>query len=218
MHGIPMITILLAGALALTGCTTDPITGERTMARAGLGAGIGAAVGAGIGAIAGKRKATLIGAGVGALAGAGVGAYMDAQEKKLREELADTGVRIVRDGDRIFLNMPSAITFQTDSATLQAGFNPVLDDVAGILSEYEKTYIDVAGHTDSTGSDDYNMQLSIQRAQAVSTYLASRGIIAERVLPRGYGEALPIANNDTAEGRQANRRVEIGLTPVVEGA
>ncbi|MEM9289086.1 MAG: OmpA family protein [Sphingomonadales bacterium] len=204
----------LIAALIVSGCVTDPVTGERKAAKAGLGAGIGAAVGAGIGAIAGKRKATLIGAGVGALAGAGVGAYMDAQEKKLREELADTGVRVIREGDRIFLSMPSAITFETDSAALQPAFYAVLNDVAGILKDYEKTYIDVAGHTDSTGSDQYNMQLSLQRAGAVSAYLESNGILPARLLTRGYGESLPVADNGTPQGRQANRRVEIGLTPV----
>lgn len=203
-------------ALILTACTTDPLTGERKIAKAGIGAGVGAAVGAGIGAIAGKRKATLIGAGVGAIVGTGVGAYMDAQEKKLREELADTGIQVVRDGDQIFLNMPSAITFETDASTLQPQFNAVLDDVSGILQEYSKTYIDVAGHTDSTGAEDYNMGLSIRRAQAVGNYLATNGIIQERILTRGFGEGQPLADNTTSQGRSVNRRVEIALTPVTQ--
>lgn len=215
--GVKHMSLALGlAALSLTACTTDPLTGERKLAKAGIGAGVGAAVGAGIGAIAGKRKATLIGAGVGAIVGGGVGAYMDAQEKKLREELADTGIQVVRNGDQIYLNMPSAITFQTDAATLSPQFDPILNDIGGILQEYPKTYIDVAGHTDSTGADTYNMDLSIRRAQTVGNYLASRGVLQERILTRGFGEGQPLADNATPAGRSANRRVEIALTPVTQ--
>jgi outer membrane protein OmpA-like peptidoglycan-associated protein len=215
--GVKHMSLALGlAALSLTACTTDPLTGERKLAKAGIGAGVGAAVGAGIGAIAGKRKATLIGAGVGAIVGGGVGAYMDAQEKKLREELADTGIQVVRDGDQIYLNMPSAITFETDAADLSPQFGPILNDIGGILQEYPKTYIDVAGHTDSTGADAYNMDLSIRRAQTVGNYLAGQGVLQERILTRGFGESQPLADNASAAGRSANRRVEIALTPVTQ--
>lgn len=137
---LPVIAAFTA-LIFLTGCTTDAFTGERKASRAGVGAGVGAAIGAIGGAIIGgnnKRKAVLIGAGVGALTGAGVGAYMDAQERKLRRQLEGTGVSVTRDGDNIILNMPSNITFETDRAELNPGFNNILDSVVLVLNEYEK--------------------------------------------------------------------------------
>ncbi len=209
--------IAFTALIFLTGCTRDAFTGEKEASRAGVGAGVGAAIGAIGGAIIGgnnKRKAVLIGAGVGALAGAGVGAYMDAQERKLRRQLEGTGVSVTRDGDNIILNMPSNITFDTDRAHLKPGFNRILDSVVLVLNEYEKTYIDVLGHTDSTGSDDYNMRLSVERAESVGNALMARDVIPERIIARGLGETMPIANNATAEGRALNRRVELALIPV----
>jgi len=208
------VAIAVIAAFSLSACTTDPYTGEKQASKTAIGAGVGAAVGAGIGAIAGKRKATLIGAGVGALAGGAVGAYMDSQEAKLRRQLQDSGVSVTRQGDNIILNMPGNITFDTDSANIKPDFTNVLDSVALVLNEYEKTYLDVLGHTDSTGSESYNMDLSIRRASSVATYLTSRKVLGDRLIVRGMGETQPIASNATAEGRALNRRVELQIIPI----
>src|SRR5690606_32697039 len=157
---------VLAATLALPACTTiNPYTGEEQTARAQRQAVIGAAVGGVVGLVTGdssmeRKKRALIGAGLGALAGAAVGSYMDRQEARLRQELAGTGVSVTRIGDNVTLNMPGNITFATDSADLNAGFYDVLSSVALVLNEFEQTVIEVAGHTDSTGSDEYNQRLS----------------------------------------------------------
>lgn len=198
-------------------CIQDAYTGENKAARAGVGAGVGAGLGAAIGALAGgnnKRKAALIGAGIGAVLGGGVGAYMDAQERQLRAQLRDSGVSVTRAGDRIILNMPGNVTFDSGSDQLQPQFGQVLDSVALVLEEYNKTYVDVIGHTDSTGSDQLNQALSERRASTVASYLQGHGVEPVRFVIRGAGEDYPIATNDTPDGRALNRRVEIGLTPV----
>ncbi len=212
------IAIAASASLALAACTTDPYTGERQASKTAIGAGVGAAVGAVGGAIVGgkkKRKEMLIGAGVGALAGGAVGAYMDNQEAKLRRQLEGTGVSVTRMGDDIILNMPSNITFDVDEADIKPQFHEVLDSVALVLKEFQKTYVDVLGHTDSTGAEAYNQDLSMRRASAVANYLIGRDVRGERFLIRGMGEAAPIADNATAEGRALNRRVEITLSPIV---
>ena len=209
-----IVACLLGASFALAACTTDPYTGERKLSRTAIGAGVGAAVGAGVGAIAGKRKATLIGLGVGTLAGGAVGGYMDAQEAKLRRQLQSTGVSVTRSGENIVLNMPSNVTFAVDQSDVRPEFTEVLNSVALVLNEYKKTYVDVAGHTDSTGSEDYNLNLSVQRAQSVANHLTNRGVISERFVIRGFGETQPIASNATENGRAQNRRVEIILQPV----
>ena len=214
------VFLALAAALTLSACqTTDPYTGEQKTTSATKGAAIGAAAGAAIGLITGddsreRKKRALILGGVGALGGGAVGNYMDQQEAKLREQLRGTGVSVTRDGDNIILNMPGNVTFATNSADVQAGFYPVLDSVGLVLKEYDKTVVEVAGHTDSTGSDSYNLELSQRRAASVSSYLNSRGIVGDRLLSIGYGKARPIATNDSAEGRQQNRRVEITVLPL----
>ncbi|HEX7114391.1 MAG TPA: OmpA family protein [Steroidobacter sp.] len=142
---------------------------------------------------------------------------MDVQEAKLRQRLAGTGVSVTRIGDNITLNMPSNITFALNSADLNSQFFNVLDGVAMVLNEYNKTVVEVAGHTDSTGSDQYNMQLSERRAEAVARYLVSQGIKQQRLITVGAGETRPIASNDTEEGRAANRRVELTIVPVTKG-
>jgi outer membrane protein OmpA-like peptidoglycan-associated protein len=164
-----------------------------------------------------RKERALIGAGVGALAGGSVGYYMDVQEAKLRQQLQGTGVSVTRMGDNITLNMPGNITFKTDSADLNSSFFSVLDSVSLVLKEYEKTIVEVAGHTDSTGSDQYNQALSERRAQTVATYLAGKGVMQQRMITVGAGEGRPVATNDTADGRQLNRRVELTLTPITQG-
>ncbi len=220
---IRKIPIILVAALTVAACQTlDPYTGEERTSRAAIGAGIGAVIGAVAGAATGdnareRRQRALIGAGVGALAGGAVGNYMDNKAERLRQELAGTGVSVTRDGDNIILNMPGNITFQTDSASLQPQFFAVLDSVGKVLREVDKTIIEVAGHTDSTGAREYNQSLSEQRASTVATYLHNRSIRADRFMAIGYGQDRPIADNATAAGRQANRRVEITLLPLTQG-
>ena len=223
MIRIPSTRALLAAALAavvLAGCyTTDPYTGGREMNKTSTGAIIGAATGAVIGLITGdssreRRERALIGAGIGGLSGAGIGVYMDRQEAKLREQLRGTGVSVTRVGDNVTLNMPGNITFRTDSADLNPSFFRVLDSVALVAKEFNQTLIEVAGHTDSTGSEAYNQQLSERRAGTVAEYLRTRGILADRLITVGAGEARPIASNETAEGRALNRRVELTFAPI----
>lgn len=215
-HGL----ILGIAAALLAGCyTTDPYSGERRVSKTAKGAGIGAAVGAVTGILTGddsreRRKRALIGAGVGALSGGAVGQYMDRQEAKLRAQLEGTGVSVTRVGNNITLNMPGNVTFKTDSADLRPDFFPVLNSVSLVLKEYDKTLLEVAGHTDSTGSEQYNQALSERRAQTVAQYLQSQGINSQRLMIVGAGESHPIAPNDTPEGRQANRRVELTLEPI----
>jgi outer membrane protein OmpA-like peptidoglycan-associated protein len=210
---------VLASLLPLSACVTDPETGNRTISKAAIG-GLGGAVGGYLlgDLIGGKRDRTekILGAGIGAVAGAGVGYYMDEQEKKLRQQTAGTGVNVIRDGDNLVLDMPSGITFGVDSSTVQPGFQSTLDKVATTLTQYEKTYVDVMGHTDSTGSDAYNQSLSERRASSVAGYLTSRGVQSARLATKGYGESQPKASNIDESGRAANRRVEIRLVPVTE--
>ena len=200
-------------------CTTNPYTGESQVSKTAIGAVVGAAAGAGIGALASKHdraKGALIGAGAGALAGGAVGGYMDYQEAKLRERLAGTGVSVTRVGDDIVLNMPGNITFETDRADLRPSFYEVLNSVSIVLVEYDKTIVEVTGHTDNTGSDDYNQALSERRAATVGSYMAGQGINPQRLITQGFGETMPIADNSTPAGREQNRRVELKLVPLTE--
>jgi len=184
--------------------------------------GKGAAIGAAAGGVLGKAtsnhkdKRIFIGAAIGALAGAAVGNYMDKQEEAFRDELAGSGVEVVREGDNLRLVMPSNITFATDQSYISSGFNDTLDAIAKVMNKYEKTYLSIEGHTDSTGKDSYNMNLSRERAQSVKNYLVNQQIMAERVSTMGYGETRPIATNDSANGRAQNRRVEIQIVPNTE--
>jgi outer membrane protein OmpA-like peptidoglycan-associated protein len=217
----PILSLgLIAAILPLSACVTDPETGNRTISKAAIG-GIGGALGGYLlgDLIGGRRDRTekILGAGIGAVAGAGVGYYMDEQEKKLRQQTAGTGVEVIRDGDNLVLDMPSGITFDVDSSAVKPGFQSTLDKVASTLTQYEKTYVDVMGHTDSTGSDAYNQALSERRASAVSGYLTSRGVQSARLATKGYGETQPKASNLDEAGRAENRRVEIRLVPVTEG-
>ena len=170
--------ILLTAVLAA--CTTNPYTGETEASNKAKAAGIGALAGAVIGALSGddadeRRKRALIGAGVGALAGTAVGAYMDAQENKLREQLAGTGVSVTRFGDDIVLNMPGNVTFAVNQSDVKSGFYPVLNSVGLVVKEYDQTLIDVNGHTDSTGAVDYNMTLSNRGQTALPTIWQRKG-------------------------------------------
>ena len=207
----------------IIGCqTTDPYTGEKKTTSTTFGALIGAGTGAAIGMISGRdakqrRQRALVGAGVGALAGGAVGNYMDRQENELRALMRDSGVTVTRKGEDIILNMPGNVTFRTGSADLNAQFFKVLDGVAQVAKKYDKTIIEIAGHTDNVGGSDYNRQLSQRRASAVAQYLMSKGVTEPRIITAAGGEDHPIASNATDQGRAANRRVEVTLAPLKEG-
>ncbi len=202
-------------ALVLGGCTTlDPYTQQSKTSSATKGAGIGALAGAVLGAAVNdddRGKGALAGAAIGGAVGGGIGYYMDQQEMQLRQELEGTGVRVERAGDDIRLIMPGNITFATDSDRVAPSFYPVLDSVGKVLMKFDRTQVAVEGFTDSTGSFEYNQQLSERRAVSVARYLASTGVSDLRLDARGYGERYPIASNDSAAGRAANRRVEIKI-------
>ncbi|MEL7128499.1 MAG: OmpA family protein [Pseudomonadota bacterium] len=207
-----------AAAALLAACTTDPNTGQRRLSKTASGAGIGAAAGAGIGVLFGGNdgRNAAIGAAVGAIAGGGVGAYMDRQERKLREQTAGTGIEVVRNGDQLQLNMPSDVTFASGQSTVQPQFYGPLSEVANTLQEFPSTAVDIIGHADSQGAEDFNQTLSEQRAASVQSYLQSQGVNSVRLASAGFGETRPIADNGTAAGRAQNRRVEVILTPIVE--
>ncbi|SOC28262.1 outer membrane protein OmpA-like peptidoglycan-associated protein [Alloalcanivorax xenomutans] len=210
---------MLAAAITLVGCSTvNPYTGEKQTSKAATGGAIGAVAGALIGIATSdnakeRKERALAGAGIGAVAGGGVGYYMDVQEKKLRDKLQATGVSVTRSGDNIILNMPGNVTFDTDQSDVKSNFRPVLESVSEVLKEYKSTMIQVAGHTDSTGGERYNLLLSQQRAQSVANVLSSYGVETVRLDVVGFGETQPIANNGTAQGREQNRRVELTLLP-----
>ena len=213
-----MAVAALAAVTLIAGCTTvDPYTGERTPNRTANSAIIGAIGGAAVGTLAGGNDSrnAAVGAAVGAIAGAGVGAYMDAQERKLREQMRNSGVGVTRTAENeITLNMPSDVTFDVDRSDIKPQFQSTLASVAQTLREYPSTTVDVAGHADSTGPDAYNQSLSQRRADSVAQALISNGVQPVRVVAVGFGESRPIADNATVSGRQANRRVEIKLVGV----
>ena len=218
-----LVAVLITVSVLAAACQTlDPYTREEQTSKATKGALIGAAAGAVVGLVSGddaveRRQHALILAGVGALAGGAVGYYMDRQEQQLRAELEGTGVSVTRIGDNITLNMPGNVTFATDSSDLSPAFFDVLNSVGKVLTEFDKTVVEVAGHTDSTGSESYNQSLSVRRATSVAQYLQSQGISGQRVITVGMGETRPVADNSTAAGKQANRRVEITMVPLTAG-
>lgn len=213
---------LAAIVFTLSGCMTyDPYTDQKKVSNATKGAAIGAGIAAAGALIANsdddartRNQRILKAAAAGGAIGGGVGYYMDRQEAKLRAKLKDSGVRVERNGNNITLIMPGNITFNTNSADVKPSFNNVLSSVADVLKEFNKTLLEISGHTDSTGSASYNLQLSEQRARSVANELQKHGVAANRIITRGYGEQKPIATNGTAAGRQQNRRVELLLVPV----
>lgn len=207
-------TISILAVLALiTGCTTvNPYTGQAQTAKSTWGTAIGATTGALIGSSHSSTGA-IIGGLAGAAVGGGVGYYLDVQAAELRAELVSTGVQVIEDNDSIRLIMPGNITFQTDSADINSSFYPVLNSVARVLNKYNNSTVMVSGHTDSTGSAEYNLKLSRERAASVAAYLQGQGVKSSRFEVLGMGPSNPIASNDTAAGRAQNRRVEIKIIP-----
>lgn len=203
-------------ALLLTACAAPQ---TRTQKGTVYGAATGAAVGAIIGqAVGHDTKATLegaaIGAAVGGLAGAGIGHYMDKQEQALRQAMAASeAASIQRQGDILEVTLKSDFLFDVDSSIVKPGGYAEIDRLARILNQYPDTRIRIEGHTDSTGSEEYNLRLSQRRADAVKQLLVSRGVADYRITTIGYGESRPKASNATPAGRQLNRRVEIYIMP-----
>lgn len=204
---------LFAVMATLAGCTTvNPYTGQTQTAKSTWGTMLGAGAGALIGSTQ-SSKGALAGALAGAAVGGGVGYYLDVQAAELRAELASTGVQVIETEDSIRLVMPGNITFKTDSADINSSFYPVLNSVAKVLNKYSNSTVMVSGHTDSTGSADYNLDLSKNRAQSVASYLQGQGVKASRFEVLGMGSSNPIASNSTADGRAQNRRTEIKIVP-----
>ncbi|MGP4963038.1 OmpA family protein [Psychrobacter celer] len=211
MHNKLMIAAVASG-LALSGCTTDPNTGQQRLNKTALGTLAGAAGGAVVSKATGGEK-TGRDAAIGAALGAGVGYYMERQAKQLEQQMAGTGVTVEQNPNtgNIDLVMPGNITFAFDDATLSSSFKPTLDKLASTMNQYNKTTVNIAGHTDSRGSASYNMGLSRDRAYSVANYLTARGVSANRINVVAYGESRPVADNSTDYGRQQNRRVELTI-------
>ncbi|WP_420381286.1 OmpA family protein [Novosphingobium sp.] len=204
--------------IATSACVTDPNTGQRKASRTAIGAGVGVVGGLLLGGLIGGGAGRIIGAGIGGIAGGAVGYTMDKQIKELRENTAGSGidVRSADGGQAILVNMPGGVTFDTNSTLLKPGFTGTLNQVADNLNRYPNSLVDVYGHTDATGTDEYNQTLSENRARVVADYLTSRGVNPQRIRSTGFGKTQPIASNDTPEGRAANRRVEIKIVPVTQ--
>jgi len=211
-----MLVAVSVGALVISGCSAPQ---TKTQKGALIGTGVGAAVGAGLGqAIGGNTKGTLIGAGIGALAGGlaggSIGRYMDNQEATMRQQLAAVeGASIQREADILAVTFKSDVLFDVGSSAVKVGAHDELMRVAQVLNQYPQTTILIAGHTDSTGSEEFNQQLSEQRALAVKNTLVGQGVNTMRMNTVGYGETRPVADNSTEAGRQMNRRVQITITP-----
>ena len=219
MNKKTLLVTLLTTALGITGCSTiNPYTGEEQTSSAVKGGAIGAATGALVGVLASSKhdrgKGALIGAATGAAVGGGIGYYMDVQEAKLRQKMKGTGVSVTRQGDNIILNMPNSVTFDTNSSQVKAAGANTLSGVAMVLKEYEKTRVNVVGHTDSSGGRDLNMRLSQERAVSVGSNLITQGVDASRISMSGVGPDQPVASNSTAAGKAQNRRVTITLSPL----
>lgn len=204
---IKLTTIsVISASLILSGCAAT---------NAEKGAAIGAITGAVIGKSTSnhKDKRLVWGAAIGAITGAAIGSYMDEQEKAFKEELAGSGIDVIREGDNLRLVMPSNITFATGQANINSNFHMTLNDIAKVLNKYDKTLLSIEGHTDSVGSAESNQTLSENRANSVKRYLVSQGIQDTRLKTTGFGETMPVVSNNTANERALNRRVEIQIIP-----
>jgi outer membrane protein OmpA-like peptidoglycan-associated protein len=183
---------------------------SRTQKGAAIGAGAGGALGALIGHKAGSTAVgVLLGAAVGGAAGAYIGNYMDKQAAEIERDIA--GARVERVGEGIKITFSSGIMFDVDKSVLKDQYKGELGELATILNKYDDTNILLEGHTDSTGSEEYNLELSRRRAQAVANYLSTQNVNATRFAINGYGESQPIATNETPDGRAKNRRVEVAI-------
>ncbi|NIR45535.1 MAG: OmpA family protein [Gemmatimonadetes bacterium] len=201
---ITVVVLAVALTVGTQACATKKQTGAL------VGAGAGAAVGGAVGAAAGNTVVgAIIGAAVGGAAGLIIGDYMDRQAAEIERDLE--GATVTRVGEGIRITFGSGILFDVDKADLRPVAQQELVDLAKILNKYPDTIVLVEGHTDSTGPEAYNMELSERRAQSVAHYLATQNVTPSRFSTVGYGEVQPIASNETAAGRQQNRRVELAI-------
>ncbi len=206
MKRLAVVMLIVSVLFAVHGCAS--------MSRTQKGAATGAAAGGAIGAVIGHQTGNtalgaIIGAAVGGAAGAYIGNYMDKQAEEIERDIA--GARVERIGEGIKITFDSGIMFDVDKSTLRHEAEKNLAELAAILNKYADTDILIEGHTDATGSEEYNLELSRRRAQAVANYLAGREVLATRFTIMGYGETQPVADNTTADGRQKNRRVDIAI-------
>lgn len=213
-------SLAVASLLATSACVTDPNTGQKKVSRAALVGGGGALAGLLIGGLIGGGTGRIVGAGIGGIAGGLIGHKMDQQIRELKEQTAGTGVDIsaTDNGQAILVNLPNGVTFDVDSYALKPEFRETLDKIAASLNKYPESLVDVYGHTDSTGSNEYNQTLSENRARTVASYLTMQGVAGARIRSQGFGETMPVTGNDTEEGRSRNRRVEIKIVPISEEA
>lgn len=210
-------TLIATAAMVTVGCATDDPN-----RRAKAGAAIGALAGGILGNQTSSKNGKIAGAAVGALTGAAVGNYMDKQQKRLEQQLAaeqaNQEISVARvDEETVKLNVSSEVSFDVNQSSIKSNFRESLNKVADVIADYDQTAIHVVGHTDSTGSNSYNQQLSEKRASSVARYLSQNGVQRDRMRTIGRGENLPVADNSTSAGRSENRRVEIYLKPIVEG-
>jgi len=210
-----ILLLCMIFALVVSGCATDT---KQKKGRV-VGAALGTVVGAGVGYAIGGKKGAAIGAGsgliVGGLAGNQIGKYMDKQEAEMRQALAEVeAASIQREQDILAITLKSDFSFDFDSAILKPGAEDEIARVAAVLIKYPQTNISIEGHTDSKGAEEYNMDLSRQRAAAVKTSFIGRGLPSSRLRTVGFGESKPVATNDTEAGRQQNRRVRIVIVPI----
>jgi len=232
-----VLLLLVSVTFLATGC------GVKEHKKTAIGTGVGAAAGAGIGAAVGGKKGALIGAGVGAVAGGVIGYLLERQEKDFKRELAASEAASVEREKRVLeetkaesaqregksaqreeevaqleqevlvLNFKSDLWFDSNSAVLKSGAQSELTKVATVLNKYPNSKIQIEGHTDNVEDETNNVTLSEKRATAVKDALASKGVTSSRMQTIGFGGSKPVADNSTAEGRQANRHVEIVIVP-----
>lgn len=204
--------------LATSACVTDPNTGHKKVSRTAMVGVGGALAGMLLGGVIGGRTGRIVGAGIGGVAGGIIGYKMDQQIRELKEQTAGSGVDVSEtdNGQAILVNLPNGVTFDVNSYALKPEFRDTLDTIAASLKKYPNSLVDVYGHTDSTGSNEYNQTLSENRARTVANYLTSQGVADARIRSQGFGETMPVASNDTDEGRSRNRRVEIKIVPISE--
>jgi outer membrane protein OmpA-like peptidoglycan-associated protein len=216
-HFRTIALLSLSGAvMAISACSTSPYYGPRPIYPDASAVAVPISPYLAGDIVGGRtsRRAKMLRAKIAPLAGAEAFAYMQRQEAALRRETVGTGVEVFRSGSDVVLRMPAAITFPVGSYAIQPQFQSTLREIAQTLRIDNKTYVDVLGHTDASGSEASNQALSVSRAQAVANYLKSRGVVAARIAVKGYGESAPIASNDTEEGRARNRRIEIRVVPL----
>jgi outer membrane protein OmpA-like peptidoglycan-associated protein len=214
---------ITAATLLIAGCATDEYGQRRPLTETEKGVGIGAVAGAAIGAAVTDKhgKGAALGAVGGALVGGLVGNYMEKQrrdfERVLAPEIAAGVIRVEKLSEsELLVGMTGETAFEVDSDRIKPGFFSTMDKIASVVNKYGKTELDIAGHTDSTGSSEYNQQLSERRAQSVKSYLLGQNVYPPRLSAVGFGKNYPIAGNETEDGRRRNRRVDITIVAVTE--